>query len=77
MRGFDKELKAFLKTQNERKQTKINEFMCETKFERAPTTTCVKPSQDVKWKGKGPNKKEWFRGETYNVAIRGKRGRRA
>ena len=26
------------------------------------------------WNGKGPNKKKWFRGEQYNIDIRGKRG---
>ena len=29
---------------------------------------------DAEWKGKGPKKKKWFRGEQYNADVRGKRG---
>ena len=29
---------------------------------------------DDEWKGKGPKKKKWFRGEQYNADVRGKRG---
>ena len=73
MRFLHKEVESFLSRQIKRKQPKVTQFLCKTKLKQS-SVAVVKPSHGENWKGKGPNKKDWFRGETYNVAIRGKRG---